>query len=132
MVQMLKRQLNAKVLPLRSHLRKVSSEKYSLQRKVICFALQLMRHDGELDLSDALIYAWDEMKKFGDLYKVIEFENTKGQLCKRVVMLAHWNKFYTPKGTGRPIGENRILFADAAKVHCGVQPIISTYKNRMK
>lgn len=131
MTQVLKQHANACVIPLSSHL-KIFHKKKNIKQLVMCFALQLMRHDGELDLSNALVYAWDEMKDFGHLYKVVAFENAKGQLCKRVVMVEHWSNFYQVKGTGQPLSKDRIPFADAAKLHCGINPIFAPYKNKLK
>lgn len=97
-------------------------------RKAMVFALQLMRHDNELTLSEALWYAWDELKKFGEQYRLIKFRKTNGEEAQRIVMAGPASQYVPVKGTGRPLKPGQQWFCDAARLHCGKRsPVVSTY-----
>lgn len=105
---------------------------HQLIRKVTVFARQLMRHEKELTFGEIMIYAWDEMKKFGHLYELKKYKNTKGVVCQRIVLRDKWINHNTVKGTGRPLKEGQLLFVDVARLHCGARnSTISMYKNNI-
>lgn len=92
--------------------------------KAIVLANQLRRYE-KLSLSDALRYAWSVVKAETSAV-LLTFKTTAQKVCKRLVY-SDWSKFYTPTGNGRKSKPGQRLFADVAKVECGLPAIISTY-----
>lgn len=110
---------------------RVASKKQShkqLIRKVTVFARQLMRYETDLTFSEIMWYAWDEMKKFADNYRLVKFEKVNGEVIQRVILSCNWSDIYEVKGTGRPLAPGRVLFVDAAKINSGKAATISTYQ----
>lgn len=110
-------------------------------QKVMVFAGQIMRHDSELTRADAMKEAWATMKSEGEKYRLIKFTKiikaTKKRpeqtiILQRIVMADSPFNYYTPKGTGRPLKEGQVLFADAARIRCQKDYVlISTYQDRI-
>lgn len=95
-----------------------------ISAKAMTLANQLRRYE-KLSMSDALRYAWSVVKKETSAI-LLTFETTAKKVCKRLVY-SDWSKFVTVKGTGRPTKPGQRLFADVAKLECGLPSIISTY-----
>lgn len=113
-------------LPLQVVKRKRRSD-YSTIRKICVFARQLMKHDADLSLSDAMTYASSEIKLFPHKYMILKFKNVSGKIEQRIILNAGWSELNKVKGTGRPLKENQRLFIDAVKMHTGKPSTISTY-----
>lgn len=108
--------------------RSISLTHRDRSRKVACFARQLMRHEKGLSLSDAMRYAWNEIRNDESL-TLIRFISGSGKDCQRIVY-TDWKAHYTPTGTGHATKPGQILFADAARIHTGMKSvIISAYEN---
>jgi len=111
--------------------RKVRSD-IKLVKKVMCYAQQLMRHDGMLDWGGkdgALALAWKEIRENGNKYRYLKARRTnKDEEYSRIVMIGKWSDYVAPKGGGRKLKEGQVLFADAARLNCGCKNVtISTY-----
>jgi hypothetical protein len=95
-----------------------------ISQKAMVLANQLRRYE-KLSLSDSLKYAWDFVRRNRDA-SLLTFKTKSEKVCKRLVY-SDWSKFTTTTGTGRKSPEGLSLFADVAKVECGLPSIISTY-----
>lgn len=95
-----------------------------ISQKAMVLANQLRRHK-KITLSEALSSAWSIVKKEASAI-LLTFETTAKKVCKRLVY-SDWSKFVSVKGTGRPTKPGQRLFADVAKLECGLPAIISTY-----
>lgn len=123
------------ILPNLSPVKKKRSDN-SLIRKVTVFARQLMRHNKDMDIGQCMWYAWDEMKKFPENYRLVKFikidkKTGKETICQRVISSSNWSDHYSVKGTGTPLAKERVLFVDAARLHSGINGSISTYTDRI-
>lgn len=109
------------------------SQLRTIRRKVMVYAHQIMRHK-VMSWSEALIEAWDFIPTSEST--LVRFEKVDRKTGQRTevsrVVSQDWTKYYTVKGTGRPLKEGQILFADLARVSAGASNvIISTYRDRI-
>lgn len=107
---------------------KVQTAHDRTRRKALAFANQLARHNSDLTLSDCFVYAWDEMKQFGENYRFVRFTKVNGEVAVRIILAGHWSEHCTPKGNGRPLKAGQLGMIDAARKHSGTgRSFISTY-----
>jgi hypothetical protein len=110
----------------------VKLNRIDIMRKVAVFARQILRHNQDLTLSEAMYYAWDEMKKFGSEYRLIKFTKTNGEIVSRIVTAAPAHTIIKVKGTGRPLKPGQVWFCDVARLQSGKRgAAISTYTNNI-
>lgn len=105
----------------------------NIRRKVMVYAHQIMRHK-VLSWSEALVEAWSFIRSNDATLIVFDKVNRKTgertRTCR--IVSPQWQSFYKVKGTGRPLKEGQVLFADLARVSAGSRNVlISTYRDRI-
>lgn len=93
---------------------------------------QMKKTDDPITWSDAMSWAWLMVNKTYQELTLVTFTKVKdGSTCRRVVS-ENVSLYYTPKGTGRPMKENQVLFVDLGKyVVDGSSFLISTYTDKI-
>ena len=102
-------------------------------------AHQMKKHDNDLVWADAVKDAWSFIKDENELIELISFfkvdrkTGDKKESVNRVIFRKHWSKFYTPKGTGRPLKKGQVLMVDVARWATKSKNfLISTYEDRIE
>lgn len=97
-----------------------------MARIAAVFGRQIVKQAG-WSLAEAMWYAWDELKKFGDDYRLVKFRKVGGEIAQRIVEVARWSDTHEVKGTGRPLKEGQVLFTDVVRKQAGKYDTISAY-----
>lgn len=93
---------------------------------------EMKKTENPISWADAMKWAWTMVKNTAQVFTLVTFVKVSdGSICRRVVS-ENISLYYTPKGTGRKVGEGRVLFVDLGKyVATGSNFIISTYTDRI-